>query len=91
MTSKSWKLVIASSATRSLNRLPTKIALAIVEFMLGPLTTDPYRVGHPLKRDLYGLWSARRGVYRIIYELNESDLVINVLYIDHRADIYRPR
>ncbi len=91
MTSKSWKLLVASSATRSLDRLPPKIASAIIEFMLGPMTADPRRVGHPLKRELSGLWSARRGVYRIVYELRESELVINVLYIDHRADIYRPR
>ena len=63
----------------------------MVEFMLGPLVEAPRRVGHPLQRELTGLWSARRGAYRIVYELNEADLVVNVVRIDHRADVYRPR
>ncbi|MDA8102581.1 MAG: type II toxin-antitoxin system RelE/ParE family toxin, partial [Nitrospiraceae bacterium] len=85
------RLSIAASAERSLDRLPPKIATATVEFMLGPLVEAPRRVGHPLQRELTGLWSARRGAYQIVYELNEADLVVNVVRIDHRADVYRPR
>lgn len=91
MTTEAWRLSIAASAERSLDRLPPKIATATVEFMLGPLVETPRRVGHPLQRELAGLWSARRGAYRIVYELNEAELVVNVVRIDHRADVYRPR
>jgi Cytotoxic translational repressor of toxin-antitoxin stability system len=91
LTTEAWRLCIAASAERSLDRLPPKIATATVEFMLGPLVEAPRRVGHPLQRELTGLWSARRGAYRIVYELNEADLVVNVVRIDHRADVYRPR
>jgi mRNA-degrading endonuclease RelE of RelBE toxin-antitoxin system len=34
---------------------------------------------------------ARRGPYRIVYELDEERRRILVLRIDHRADVYRPR
>ncbi len=91
MTTEAWRLSIAASAERSLDRLPLKISTATVEFILGPLVEAPRRVGHPLQRELTGLWSARRGAYRIVYELNEADLVVNVVRIDHRADVYRPR
>jgi mRNA interferase RelE/StbE len=91
LTPEAWRLSIAASAERSLNRLPPKVATATVEFMLGPLVEAPRRVGHPLQRELAGLWSARRGAYRIVYELHEADLVVNVVRIDHRADVYRPR
>jgi mRNA-degrading endonuclease RelE of RelBE toxin-antitoxin system len=91
LTTEAWRLVIAASAERSLDRLPPKIAAATVEFMLGPLVEAPRRVGHPLQRELTGLWSARRGAYRIVYELNEPELGVKVLRIDHRADVYRPR
>ena len=91
MTTEAWRLSIAASAERSLDRLPPKIATATVEFMLGPLVEAPRRVGHPLQRELAGLWSARRGAYQIVYELNEAELVVNVVRIDHRADVYRPR
>jgi len=71
--------------------LPEKAASAIVEFLLGPLTDDPVRVGHPLRRELEGLWAARRGPYRVVYEVDEDTRQIRVLRVDHRADVYRPR
>ena len=91
MTTEPWRLVLAASAERSLDRLPPKIAAAVVEFMVGPPTEAPRRVGHPLQRELAGLWSARRGAYRIVYELDEVDKTVNIIRIDHRSDVYRPR
>jgi mRNA interferase RelE/StbE len=87
----SWELRVAASAERQLGRLPERIAAAVVEFMLAPLCENPRRVGHPLQRELAGLWSARRGAYRVIYEIDDADHVVTVLRIDHRSDVYRPR
>ncbi len=53
-------------------RLPESVAAAIVEFMLGTLGDAPRRVGHPLQRELAGLWAARRGPYRVIYEIDDE-------------------
>lgn len=91
MTDPTWELIVAPSAERSLARLPEKAAAAVVEFMVGPLTESPRRVGHELRGDLAGLFAARRGPYRIVYELEESAREIWVLRIDHRADVYRAR
>lgn len=90
MTSPAWDLDVARSAERAPARLPERVAAAIVEFMLGALRENPRRVGHPLGRELQGLWSARRGAYRIVYELDEEQRTISVVRIDHRADVYRP-
>jgi len=59
--------------------------------MLGPLLDNPHRVGGRLKRKLAGLHSARRGSYRIVYEINENDRAVIVHRIDHRSTIYRHR
>lgn len=91
MSRRAWALSVHAGAERVLARLPHKIAAAVVEFMLGPLCADPTRVGKPLRRELAGLYVARRGSYRIVYELDADNRVITVLRIDHRADIYRPR
>lgn len=90
MTNRDWTLRVASSAERALRRLPEKVAAAVVEFIVGTLCENPRRVGHPLSRELTGLWSARRGAYRIIYEINDADRTVDVVRIDHRSDIYRP-
>ena len=91
MTGREWQLSVAASAERQLARLPAKVAVAVVEFMLGPLLDNPRQVGHPLQRELAGLWSARRGAYRLIYEIDDHDASVVVLLIDHRSDVYRPR
>ena len=86
-----YRLVVAASAERSLARLPEAVAAAVVEFLVGPLATNPGPVGHPLHRELAGLRAARRGPYRVVYEIDEEGGVVGVLRIDHRADVYRPR
>jgi mRNA interferase RelE/StbE len=78
-------------ARRALTRLPEKVATAAVEFLYGSLAASPYRVGKPLKLGLQGLHSARRGDYRIIYRINDEDRRVDVIAIEHRSDIYRPR
>lgn len=91
MTAPQHRLVLAATAERSLARLPEGVAAAIVEFMLGALVDAPRRVGHPLQREVAGLWAARRGPYRIVYEIEDAPPAVKVVRIDHRADVYRNR
>ena len=74
------------TAKRALTRLPEKVAAAAVEFIYGPLAENPRRVGKAMRRELEGLYSARRGDFRIIYRISD---VVTIMAIDHRADIYR--
>jgi mRNA interferase RelE/StbE len=76
---------------RALARLPVKVATAVVEFLYGSLAASPHRVGKPLKLGLDGLHSARRGDYRVIYRIDDQHRRVDVLAIEHRSDIYRPR
>jgi len=91
MTESRWGLVVAGPARRTIERLPSKVAIAVLDFVLGPLIENPHRVGKPLRGDLTGLHSARVGTYRVVYEIDEPNRIVQVIYIDHRADIYRPR
>ncbi|HEY1739088.1 MAG TPA: type II toxin-antitoxin system RelE/ParE family toxin [Acidimicrobiia bacterium] len=86
-----WELRVAASAERTLARLPSSAATAIVEFMVGPLDEDPYRVGKALQRELGAYHSARRGAYRAVYRIAEGDGTVRVVRIEHRADVYRNR
>ncbi|MCB1256284.1 MAG: type II toxin-antitoxin system RelE/ParE family toxin [Microthrixaceae bacterium] len=86
-----WNLVVAASASRSLDRLAEGVAAAIVEFMLGPLCEKPPVAGTPLRRELTGYWPARRGAYRIVYRLDYERHDVLVVRIQHRSDVYLPR
>lgn len=86
-----YGLRVTGPAERQLGRLSEATAAAIVEFMLGPLLDNPRRVGGPLQRELAGLFSTRRGAYRVVCEILEDEAQVVVHRIDHRATVYRPR
>jgi mRNA interferase RelE/StbE len=86
-----YRLLVTPPAQRGLDRLPAAAAAAVVEFLLGDLLRDPRRVGKPLRGELCGTWSARRGPYRVVCSVLPESATIAVLRIDHRADVYRGR
>lgn len=46
------------------------------------------RSGKPLKGELKGYWSYRVGIYRIIYTIKDEEIVVYVLRIQHRKEVY---
>ncbi len=91
MKSAPWNLVVAGPIRRAVDRIPPKVAAAVLDFLLGPLAENPRRVGRPLRGDLQGPHSAQVGAYRVVYEIDDTTRTVTVLYVDHRADVYRPR
>jgi ABC-type antimicrobial peptide transport system permease subunit len=63
----------------------------LMDFTVPRRTVAPRRVGKPLGRELAGSFSARRGPYRLIYDVDDDAQRGDVLRIDHRSDVYRPR
>lgn len=45
--------------------------------------------GVPLKGELKGLYKYRVGTYRIIYQVKRKKLVITIIDIGHRREVYR--
>lgn len=78
-------------ARRSLGRVPEKVASAVVELVYGSMAENPRRVGKALTLGLTGLFSARRGDYRVIYRIDNDQHVLEVVAVEHRADAYRRR
>ncbi len=86
-----YELILTPPARRALSqRLPEPVAAAVINFLTSTLVREPRRVGKPLRGDLTGIWSARRGSYRVLYRLREDRREVIVLRIEHRRDAYRP-
>ncbi len=84
-----YELVLTPPAVRAVQTvLPEPVAAAVIEFMTGPLIANPRRVGKMLRRELTGVWSARRGTYRVPYRINDAAGEVVVLRIDHRSVVY---
>ena len=88
----SYELVLTPPAVRAIRSgLPEAVAAAVIEFLTGALVDNPRRVGTPLRGELAGIHSARRGTYRVLCRINERHREVIVVRIDHRSDAYRPR
>lgn len=62
-----------------------------MEAVFGLIAENPRQAGKPLLWDFEGLFSARRGDYRIIYEILDSEDTVLIHRVDHRRSVYRPR
>lgn len=83
------RLIATGPAQRDLTRLDDKVAVAIVEFMTGPLLDDPIRMSKPLNHPLKGLRIARRGAYRVLFRFDAENQTVSVMRIRHRSDAFR--
>lgn len=76
-----------NSANKQLESLPTKIALAILE-KIDQLETNPYPNGYKKIKGFTDYYRIRVGSYRVIYEVQNHELIIMVIKIGHRKDVY---
>lgn len=96
-----YEVEITPEGLRHLDWLPERVRFVALETILGPIPENPQRgralgwkvwsLGKPLVGELEGLHSARRGDYRIVYEVLEEDQVVVIHRVQHRRDIYRRR
>jgi len=85
-----YDLVVARPAARAIaEHLPEVVSAAVIEFITGALIENPRRVGRQLRNELAGIHSARRGTYRVLYRIDETERIVTVLRIDHRGEVYR--
>jgi mRNA-degrading endonuclease RelE of RelBE toxin-antitoxin system len=85
-----YEIVVAAPAARAISEtLPEAVAAAVIDFITGPLLDNPRRVGAPLRAELEGVWSARRGTYRVLYRIEETNRQVIILRVGHRRDVYR--
>ena len=82
-----YSLQIKQSALKEIQSLPKPERLRLIA-AIDQLVTNPH-VGKLLKGDFSGLRRIRVGVYRVIYEINEGQVLVLVLRIAHRKQAYR--
>ena len=85
-----YEVVLSPGARRALaEQLPEAVAAACFAFIAGPLAESPRRVGNPLRNELAGTYAARRGEFRVIYDIDDNRIRVEVISIRHRRDAYR--
>jgi mRNA interferase RelE/StbE len=80
-------LKIKNSALKEIARIPVKQRVKVIE-AIDELKNNPHH-GSLLKGKFTGLRRIRVGNYRIIFEVQNKVLVVLVLRVGHRRDVYR--
>lgn len=81
-----WTLKLSRQANDFYESLTGKYK-GQVTHALDRLAQDPH-IGKLLKGDLNGYWSYRVGVYRIIYLIRNAEVIVEILRIQHRKEVY---
>jgi mRNA interferase RelE/StbE len=82
-----YRLSFKASVAKDLRQIPKRDVQSILKRIEG-LADDPRPIG---SEKLSGLerFRVRQGTYRIIYEIKDQELIVTVVKIGHRRDVYR--
>jgi mRNA interferase RelE/StbE len=83
-----YKVLFRPSVDRQLRKLPVEIQRRIVR-EVAALASDPRPSGVVKLKGDENLWRIRIGDYRVVYEIHDDRLIVLVLRVAHRKDIYR--
>ena len=85
-----YNLILSGKSEKSLNKIKKKDkkSFEIIIKHLENLSQNPKHYGKPLTSNLAGLWSYRSADFRIIYQIEENKLIIFVIEIEHRKNVY---
>lgn len=85
-----YRVELAGSALRDLERLPAKVLAAVFGFLDGPLAESPERVTKPLRGKFDGTRSGYVGIsYRVLVEVDNDRRTVVVVRIAYPGDAYR--
>ena len=86
-----WKVSFEPRAAKELAKLAQQAQQRIVRFLQERITGDhdPRDLGKPLIGDKAKLWRYRVGSYRIVCRIEDERLMVLVVRVGHRKDIYR--
>jgi mRNA-degrading endonuclease RelE of RelBE toxin-antitoxin system len=74
MTEAGYELVVARPAARAIaETLPEAVSAAVIDFIAGSLIENSRHVGSELRNELAGIHSARRGSYRVLYRIDDTN------------------
>jgi len=83
-----YEVTFARSARKELQSLPTDIASRILD-KIDLLSSDPCPTGSRKLSGPGSLWRLRVGDYRVIYEIDDKNHIIDVSVVRHRREAYR--
>ncbi len=83
-----YRITIGTRAAKELSALPPVVAQRVDAAILG-LGTDPRPHGAKKLKGGRQLWRIRVGDYRVVYSIDDDEVVVDVIGVPHRSKAYR--
>ena len=83
-----WIIEYTKGARKQLEALPKETANRVDKYLRERIAVSPHIYGKALRGNLAGHWRYRSGNYRIICTPHDEIIIIEVVSIGHRKDIY---
>ena len=84
-----WQADFGPRAQRALKKLDRQTAARLVAYLEQTIANDPRARGKALTGELSGFWRYRVGDWRLICRLEDERLVVLVIDVGHRREVYR--
>lgn len=86
-----WTVEFDERARKDLRRLDAIVQKSILRYLRQRIAAaaDPRRLGKPLHGEFAGLWRYRVGDWRLVCRIEDRRLIVLVLTIGHRREVYR--
>jgi len=88
---RTWRIEITRTAEKQITKLSRPAQKSIQRFLRERLSTadNPRQWGKPLHGEKQSLWRYRVGDYRLICDIQDEKIIMLVLEVGHRKDVYR--
>ncbi len=85
-----WNVIFTHQADKVFSKLDRPIQKEIERYLSERVVTaeNPRALGKPLKGNLSDYWSYRSGDYRIIFKIEDDELIVVVIHVAHRKEVY---
>lgn len=85
-----WDYKFSEQAFKELKKLGKQAQRDIIDYLDNRIIAsgDPHCFGKALKKNLAGLWRYRVGDYRILCQIKDEEVLILVVAVGHRKNIY---
>ena len=84
-----YRVLIKRSAVKELEGLPNKRARQRVVARIRALADEPRPAGCEKLSGRHGRYRVRQGSYRVVYSISDEELLVTVVKVGHRKDVYR--
>ncbi len=88
ITPKLWTVSYVKSAVDDIAELDRSMKRLIKKTIEDKLMVDPLKFGKALRRNLSALFKLRVGDYRIIYQVKEKEVIVVIVKVGHRREVY---